>query len=99
MRRLALLLLLAALADEAPGDIADDWAAVIDPLRDLRQVLADHGVDASSYDARKPPVGLDRHARRTIEAAARRAGSARTVEAMAALEHHARDVCGTPLSR
>ncbi|NPD06285.1 hypothetical protein HN031_16520 [Nocardioides sp. zg-1308] len=98
MRRLAFLLLLAALADEAPGDIADDWAAVIDPLRDLRQVLADHGVDASSY-ARKPPVGLDRHARRTIEAAARRVGSARAVEAMAALEHHARDVCGTPLSR
>ena len=39
------------LAAKAPRDIADDWAAVIDPLRDLQQVLADNGVDVSTYSA------------------------------------------------
>ena len=38
-------------------------------------------------------------AREEIEAAAREVGSQRTVEAMAAVEQHALDVCGTPLSR
>ena len=42
---------------------------------------------------------LDDAAREEIEAAAREVGSQRTVEAMAAVEQHALDVCGTPLSR
>lgn len=87
------------LADRAPDDIADDWAAVVDPLHELERVLADHDVDASSYDAQAPPADLDEDARRDIEAAARDVGSERTVSAMAAVEQHALDVCGTPLSR
>lgn len=84
---------------EAPRDIADDWDAVIDPLRRLEQVLADNGVDPSSYDAEEPPPDLDDEAREAIEAAARDVGSDQTVTAMAAVEQHALDVCGTPLSR
>ena len=87
------------LRDEAPRDIVDDWDAVIAPLRELEQALADHGVDASSYSAEDPPADLDEPARREIEAAARKVGSERTVTAMAAVEQHALDVCGTPLSR
>lgn len=87
------------LREEAPRDIADDWDAVIDPLRELEQVLADHGVDASSYAADEPPADLDDESRREIEAAAREVGSEQTVTAMAAVEQHALDVCGTPLSR
>jgi hypothetical protein len=87
------------LAEEAPRDIADDWQSVIGPLRDLQQALEDSGVDPSTYSAEKPPAGLDDAARLDIEAAARKVGSEQTVTAMAAVEQHALDVCGTPLSR
>jgi sugar phosphate isomerase/epimerase len=87
------------LADEAPSDIADDWTDVIGPLRDLQQVLEDRGVDPSTYSAERPPAGLDEQDRQDIEAAAREVGSEQTVTAMAAVEQHALDVCGTPLSR
>ncbi|SED07142.1 hypothetical protein SAMN04489844_3610 [Nocardioides exalbidus] len=87
------------LAGKAPRDIADDWADVVDPLHELQQVLAAHDVDPSTYSAEQPPAGLDQDARDEIEAAARAVGSERTVEAMAAVEQQALDVCGTPLSR
>ncbi len=87
------------LADRAPRDVADDWEAVVTPLHDLDDVLAEHDVDPSSYSAEDPPAGLDATVRRDIEAAAREVGSERTVTAMAAVEQHALDVCGTPLAR
>lgn len=83
----------------APRDIADDWAAVAEPLHGLEEVLTDHGVDPSSYSAESPPADLDAKDRAQIEAAARAVGSEQTVTAMAAVEQHALDVCGTPLSR
>jgi hypothetical protein len=87
------------LADDAPQDIADDWAAVIEPLRALEKTLSEAGVDPSSYAADEPPADLDDADREAIEAAARGVGSEATVTAMAAVEQHALDVCGTPLSR
>ena len=87
------------LREQAPRDIRDDWDAVVDPLRALDDVLADHDVDASSYSSDEPPADLDAAGKREIEAAARAVGSERTVTAMAAVEQHALDVCGEPLSR
>ena len=87
------------LREDAPRDIADDWDAVIGPLRDLERALTDAGVDPSSYDAENPPAGLEDTDRQAIVAAAREVGSEQTVTAMAAVEQHALDVCGTPLSR
>jgi hypothetical protein len=87
------------LAERAPRDIADDWASVVEPLRALEQALEEHDVDASDYDAEAPPAGLAEEARTEIESAAREVGSEETVRAMAAVEQHALDVCGTPLSR
>ncbi|GAA5121594.1 hypothetical protein GCM10023339_38640 [Alloalcanivorax gelatiniphagus] len=87
------------LAARAPRDIADDWAAVVDPLHDLESALEEHDVDPATYSALQPPADLDDPAREQIEAAAREVGAERTVEAMAAVEQHALDVCGTPLSR
>ncbi|WP_374455090.1 hypothetical protein [Nocardioides sp.] len=84
---------------EAPRDIADDWAAVIEPLRQLEDALADAGVDPSTYSAEEPPADVSEEDREAIEAAAREVGSERTVTAMGAVEQHALDVCGTPLSR
>jgi hypothetical protein len=87
------------LAEQAPRDIADDWSAVVGPLRALEEALDAHDVDPSTYRADMPPAGLDADAREEIEAAARAVGAQRTVDAMAAVEQHALDVCGTPLSR
>lgn len=83
----------------APRDVVDEWDTVLDPLHRLRDVLAEHDVDPSTYDGGAPPADLDPAARREIEAAARAAGSAQAVTAMGALEQQALDVCGTPLSR
>ena len=87
------------LAEQAPRDIADDWSAVVGPLRTLEEALDAHDVDPSTYRADEPPAGLDADAREEIEAAARAVGADHTVDAMAAVEQHALDVCGTPLSR
>ena len=87
------------LAEQAPRDITDDWSAVVGPLRTLEEALAAHDVDPSTYRADKPPAGLAADAREEIEAAARAVGAQRTVDAMSAVEQHALDVCGTPLSR
>lgn len=87
------------LAEHAPRDLSDDWDAVVDPLHALEDVLGEHDVDASTYSADEPPTGLDDAARSEIETAAHAVGSERTVTAMAAVEQHALDVCGTPLSR
>ncbi len=87
------------LAEQAPRDIADDWSAVVGPLRTLEEALDAHDVDPSTYRAGKPPAGLAADAREEIEAAARAVGAQRTVDAMAAVEQHALDACGTPLSR
>lgn len=88
-----------ALAEVAPRDIADDWAAVVGPLRALEELLAAHDVDPSTYSADEPPPSLSSEGRKEIEAAARAVGAKRTVEAMSEVEQHALDVCGTPLSR
>lgn len=87
------------LADKAPRDIADDWAAVVGPLHALRDAVRDAGVDPSTYAADDPPEGLSTEDRAAIEAAAREVGAERTVTAMASVEQHALDVCGTPLAR
>jgi hypothetical protein len=84
---------------KAPRDIADDWASVIEPLRELEDALDHAGVDPSTYTAEEPPASVSQEDRDAIEAAARKAGSERTVTAMGAVEQHALDVCGTPLSR
>lgn len=87
------------LAEEAPDDIAGEWVQVIEPLRRLAAALDDAGVDPSSYAADAPPADLDPDDREAIEAAARAVGNQQTVAAMASVEQHALDVCGTPLSR
>jgi len=87
------------LAEEAPDDIAGEWDQVIGPLRGLEEALDEAGVDLSSYDSAAPPADLDQEDREDIETAAREVGSEQTVTAMAEVEQHALDVCGTPLSR
>ncbi len=86
------------LAAEAPRDLVDEWETVIDAVTELRDALEDAGVDAASYDPKRPPAGLDPADRDAIEAAADSLASPATTEAFAGVQQHARDVCRTPLS-
>lgn len=86
------------LAAEAPSDIRHEWRQVVSSLEGLEEALDEAGVDPATYDARKPPPGLVEEERQRIEAAAGEVASNRTVEALAGVEQHARDVCKTPLS-
>ena len=87
------------LADDAPRDVEADWKQVVDALEGLAAALEEADVDASEYDAAKPPAGVAAEDRQAIERAAEELGSEATVSAMARVEQHALDVCGTPLSR
>ena len=85
------------LAEEAPADIRDEWALLVDRVGALRDALDDAGVDAATYDVARPPAGLADADRARIEQAARDLGSDETQGALADLEQQALDVCRTPL--
>lgn len=87
------------LAQDAPRDIEGDWDRVVESLEGLQAVLEETGVDPEEYDAADPPTDLPEEDRTAIERAARELGSEETVAAMARVEQHALDVCGTPLSK
>ena len=88
---------LQSLADEAPEDIQDEWAILIERVTALRDALDEAGVDPAAYDAEQPPADLGASERGRIEQAARDLGSEQTQRALADLEQQALDVCGTPL--
>ncbi len=73
---------LRALAEEAPRDLEDEWDRLLDALDGLDEALDTAGVDATTYDAERPPAGVtagaaagDRAGRRR----ARHAGDGRRV--------------------
>lgn len=86
------------LAAEAPDDIRADWRIVVDRVTGLRDALADAGVDASTYDAEKPPAGLTDAQVKAIASAATRLTASDTGTAIGRVQQQARDVCKTPLS-
>lgn len=83
----------------APRDIRDDWQVVIDRVGELAAAVDDAGVDPASYDGDKPPAGVSEDEQARIAAAARALTDAPTVEAFAAVQQHARDICKTSLTR
>lgn len=87
------------LAEEAPGDIADEWRVLIDAVDDLDGALAGAGVDPASYDPARPPADLSEEQRTAIERAAAGLLDPSTDAAFQAVDQHARDVCKTPLFR
>lgn len=86
-----------ALADKAPDDISDEWSTVLAKVTALRDALAAADVDPASYDAAKPPQGLDEADRKAIQAAGIGLGSQEMARALAGVQQQARDVCKTPL--
>ena len=85
------------LADDAPEDIADDWAVVVDAISALQKALDDADVDPATYDRDHPPAGLSAADKDAIDAAARGLTAEATVTAFSAVDQQAKDVCGTPL--
>ncbi|MEV5002066.1 hypothetical protein [Nocardioides sp. LML1-1-1.1] len=86
------------LADKSPEDIRADWRIVVERVSGLRDALAEAGVDPESYDAAKPPEGLDPAQVRAIQTAATRLAAADMATALGRVQQQARDVCKTPLS-
>lgn len=85
------------LAKDAPEDLQDEWATVIDAISALQKALQDAGVDPATYDRDHPPEGLAQDDKDAIDAAARGLTADATVTALAGVDQQAKDVCGTPL--
>lgn len=89
--------LLRQLADDAPRDIRDEWDRLLDALDGLAEALEAAGVDASTYDAKRPPDGVTEEQQQDIARAADELATQETVAAWEGVKQHAKDVCKTPL--
>jgi hypothetical protein len=85
------------LADGAPRDIQDEWDRLLDALDGLDESLDAAGVDASTYDADRPPAGVTEEQQQAIARAADELAMQETVAAWEGVKQHAKDVCRTPL--
>ncbi len=85
------------LQDRAPGDIADEWQAVVGGIGGLREALEAAGVDPDSYDPASPPPNVTPEEQKEIRAASRRMTAPETLQAMQDVDQQVRDVCHTPL--
>jgi hypothetical protein len=88
---------LRALAEEAPRDLEDEWDRLLDALDGLDEALDTAGVDATTYDAERPPAGVTAEQQRAIARAADELATQETVAAWEGVKQHAKDVCKTPL--
>ncbi len=89
--------ILRELADHAPRDIRDEWDRLLDALDGLVEALEAAGVDASTYDAKRPPEGVTEEQQQAIARAADELATQETVAAWEGVKQHAKDVCKTPL--
>ena len=87
------------LSGQAPRDVADDWAVLIDALEGLDEALAEAGVDAGDYDAADPPDSVTRAEQQAIAEAADELTRPEVVAAYDGVKQQAVDVCKTPLFR
>jgi hypothetical protein len=85
------------LEDASPPDIRDDWQIVVNGLAALETALDDAGVDPATYDRDDLPEGVSEAERDRIDAAAEELTTDESVDAFAAVEQQARDVCKMPL--
>jgi len=85
------------LAEEAPRDIDDDWTRFIGALEELQEALDAAGVEAASYDARKPPEDVTEEQQAAIARAADELVDPEVSAAFEGVQQQAKDVCRTPL--
>ena len=85
------------LADAAPRDIDDDWTRFIAALEGLQEALDAAGVEAATYDARKPPEDVTEEQQAAIARAADELVQPEVVAAYEGVQQQAKDVCRIPL--
>lgn len=91
------LAVLQDLEAEAPGDLADEWAALVNSYEALAEALDTAGVEAADYDPADPPAGMSEEEIARVRDRAAELASPRVVAAADGIEQHARDVCRTDL--
>ncbi|WP_203335502.1 hypothetical protein [Nocardioides limicola] len=85
------------LASRAPRDIAEDWREVTRAVTRLQNAFDAAEVDPATFDPMSPPEDLSEEALLRIQRAAADLDRPVTRTALARVEQHALDVCGTPL--
>lgn len=87
-----------ALSAEAPDDLVDDWAVVVDRISALQAALDAAGIDAATYDPDHPPADLTDADQARLTAAASGLLTVSMKNALDSVEQQALDVCKTALS-
>jgi hypothetical protein len=87
---------LESLAEQAPSDIGNHWALLLDALHGLEDALEETGVEAEQVDG-KLPADVSAADRRKVSAAASVLVDPEVVAATREIEQHALDICKTPL--
>jgi hypothetical protein len=77
----------------APDDVQDDYQLLVTRITALRDALDDAGVDASSYDPKRPPAGLTPAERTRVSRAAAELAAPDAVQALGSVQQEVLDVC------
>ena len=91
-----LLPTLEELGDAAPIDLKDEWREFLDPLRALRDVLEETGVEPDEVDGELPEE-LTREERLRVRNTAALLATPEVFGAVQGIEQHALDVCHTSI--
>lgn len=86
------------LSAEAPDDLVDEWAVVVQRITALRDAVDAAGIDAATYDPEHPPADLTTDDQARLTTAASGLLTLAMKDALDGVEQQARDVCKTPLS-
>ena len=85
------------LRDSAPAELRDEWDTVLNAWSALSEAVADSGIEPEDYRPGEQPEGLTRKEQRRLAEVASKLASPRVVEAAAAVEDHALEVCDVDL--
>lgn len=85
---------LRTLQEEAPSELEDEYATVVNAWEAMVDVVADVGIDPAEYDRAETLRRLDPADARRVRQTADALASQRVGEAGAGIEDHAGQVCG-----
>jgi hypothetical protein len=90
------------LADEAPGDIKDDWKTLDGAITTVETALSDAGIkieDFADLQSGKLPEGVDMSKLTGLASEFQKLSGAEFEKASKAIETHAKDVCKVDLNK
>lgn len=85
------------LQEEAPDDIADEWATLVFSMEGFLEAVARTGATPETFDPERPPPGATDAEVAAARDAAEELVSTRVFTAAESVQQHARDVCRTDL--